>query len=301
MVVSGNPVVFTVDPSTTAGVCNVTGTNGTTLNYTAAGTCVVDANQAGNTTFAPATQVQRSVTVVLTPQTITFTAPASGTVGTTATLTATGGASGNPVVFSVDPSTVAGVCNVSGTNGSTLNYTAAGTCVVDANQAGNATFAAAPQVQQSVTVGRADAQTITFTATGLGDRGHRRPPLTATGGASGNPVVFTIDASTAAGVCNVSGTNGSTLNYTAAGTCVVDANQAGNATFAAAPQVQGSVTVVAAHASDDHVHRAAPSGTVGTSAPLTATGGASGNPVVFTVDRRPRPACAPRRAPTARR
>ena len=275
---SGNPVVFTVDPSTTAGVCNV---SGATLNYTAAGTCVVDANQAGNTTYAPATQVQQSISV-LTPQTITFTAPASGTVGTPATLTATGGASGNPVVFSVDSSTAAGVCNVTGTNGSTLNYTAAGTCVVDANQAGNTTFAAAPQVQGSVTVTALTAQAITFTAPASGTVG-TPATLTATGGASGNPVVFTVDASTAAGVCNVTGTNGSTLNYTAAGTCVVDANQAGNATFAQAPQVQGSVTVVAL--TPQTITFTAPaSGTIGTSAPLTATGGASGNPVVFKVD-----------------
>ena len=57
--------------------------SGATLNYTAAGTCVVDANQAGNTTYAPATQVQQSITVshLRALQTITFTAPASGTVG----------------------------------------------------------------------------------------------------------------------------------------------------------------------------------------------------------------------------
>ena len=75
-----------------------------------------------------------------TAQAILFTAPSTGTVGGTATLTATGGASGNPVVFTVDPSTTAGVCNVTGANGATLNYTAAGTCKVDANQAGNATL-----------------------------------------------------------------------------------------------------------------------------------------------------------------
>src|SRR5271170_2255356 len=38
-------------------------------------------------------------------QTITFPNPGPGTVGQTATLTATGGASGNPVMFSVDPGT----------------------------------------------------------------------------------------------------------------------------------------------------------------------------------------------------
>ena len=282
---SGNPVVFTVDPTTTAGACNVTGTNGTTLNYTAAGTCVVDANQAGNTTFAPATQVQGSVTVTApTPQTITFIGPGTGTIGTSATLTATGGASGNPVVFTVDPSTTAGVCNVSGTNGTTLNYTALGSCLVDANQAGNATFAAATQVQQSVTVVPLTPQTIAFTGPGSGAVG-TSATLTATGGTSGNPVVFTVDPTTTAGVCNVSGTNGTTLNYTALGSCLVDANQAGNTTFAAATQVQQSVTVTPFVLTPQTIAFTGPgTGTVGTSATLSATGGASGNPVVFTVD-----------------
>jgi hypothetical protein len=73
-------------------------------------------------------------------------------VGTSTTLSATGGASGNPVVSSVDPTSGAGVCNVSGTNGTTLNHTAAATCVIDANQAGNANDSAAPRVQSTIVV-----------------------------------------------------------------------------------------------------------------------------------------------------
>ena len=97
-------------------------------------------------------------------QTITFPNPGPGIAGQAATLTAAGGASGNPVVFSVDPGSGAGVCSASGTNGSTLTYLAAGTCVVDANQAGGNGYAAAPQVQQTITV-TADAPTqLAFTA-----------------------------------------------------------------------------------------------------------------------------------------
>jgi hypothetical protein len=86
----------------------------------------------------------------LNPQTITFNAPASGLVGGSATLSATGGASGNPVVFSVDSTSGAGVCSVAG---STVTYLAQGTCVLDANQAGNAGYDAAPRVTHSVAVG----------------------------------------------------------------------------------------------------------------------------------------------------
>src|SRR5207247_1482356 len=80
-------------------------------------------------------------------QSISFTAPASGTAGGSSALSATAGGSGNPVVFSVDASSGPGVCRVSGT---TVTYTAAGNCVIDANQAGNAHYAAAPQVQRTI-------------------------------------------------------------------------------------------------------------------------------------------------------
>ncbi len=154
-----------MDSSSGTGVCNVSGTNGTAVNYTAAGTCVIDANQAGNASYAAAPQVSQTIAVGPSPQAISFIAPTSGAVGGSATLSATGGASGNPVVFTVDSSSGTGVCNVSGTNGTAVNYTAAGTCVIDANQAGNASYAAAPQVQGTIVVAAArQAPAITSAA-----------------------------------------------------------------------------------------------------------------------------------------
>ena len=300
---SGNPVVFSVDASSGAGVCNVSGTNGTTVKYTAPGSCVIDANQAGNTDYAAAPEVQQSfdITVGQGSQTISFTAPASGLVGGQATLSATGGASGNPVVFSVDASSGAGVCNVSGTNGTTVKYTAPGSCVIDANQAGNTDYAAAPQVQQSfdITVGQG-SQTISFTAPASGLVGGQAT-LSATGGASGNPVVFSVDASSGAGVCNVSGTNGTTVKYTAPGSCVIDANQAGNTDYAAAPEVQQSFDITVGQGSQTISFTAPASGLVGGQATLSATGGASGNPVVFSSTPQAGPGSATCRAPTAPR
>ena len=94
------------------------------------GSCVIDANQAGNANYAAASQVQATVAVGLNPQVISFSGPGAGSVGGSATLSATGGASGNPVVFSVDASSGAGVCNVSGANGITVNYTTTGSCTI---------------------------------------------------------------------------------------------------------------------------------------------------------------------------
>ena len=87
-------------------------------------------------------------------QAITWSPPVSGTVDGSATLSATGGASGNSVIFSVDSTSGEGVCSVSGTNGTTLDYSAVGTCVIDANQAGSIDYLVA-QVKEAIPVGKA--------------------------------------------------------------------------------------------------------------------------------------------------
>jgi hypothetical protein len=85
-------------------------------------------------------------------QTISFisTAPAHAVAnGLPYTVTATA-TSGLPVALT--PASSGTVCTLSG---STVTFTGAGTCVIDANQAGSATYNAASQVQQSVTVTQA--------------------------------------------------------------------------------------------------------------------------------------------------
>ena len=276
---SANPVVFSVDASSGSGVCSV---SGSTVSYLAAGSCVIDANQAGNASYSAAPTVTKTITVnaAAQSQTISFTAPATGTVGGSAVLSATGGGSANPVVFSVDASSGPGVCTVSGANGATVNYAAAGSCVIDANQAGGAGYTAAPTVTQTITVGQAGpaSQSIVFTPPATGTVGGSAV-LSATGGGSGNPVVFSVDGSSGSGVCSVSG---STVSYLAAGSCVIDANQAGNASYTAAQTVIQTITV--GQASQTITFTAPASGTVGGSAVLSATGGGSDNPVVFSVD-----------------
>jgi len=206
-----------------------------------------------------------------TAQSISFTAPSSGTAGGSGTLSATGGGSGKPVVFSVDPGSGPGVCTVSGT---TVTYTAIGSCVVDANQAGDGRYTGAPQVQRMIKVNPIP-QSISFTAPAQGNQ-HGSANLSATGGGSGNPVVFSVGGP---GACTVSG---STVTYTAAGNCVIDANQAGNARYADAPQVQRTIEV--SKLSQSIIFLAPPSATIFSSASLSAIGGGSGNPVVFSVD-----------------
>ena len=257
---------LTVSFSVTSGPASVTG-NGLTL--TGAGTVVLAAGQGGNNTYAPATPVSQSIIVNPGPQTITFPAPASPVVYSTAPIALSATASsGQPVTFTVTsgPATV---------SGSTLTLTGAGTVVIAANQAGNSNYNAAPTVSQSITATPA-AQTINFTP----------PPspvafssgtitLTATSSSGLNPT-FTVTS----GPATVSG---STLTLTGAGTVIIAANQAGSANYNAAPAVSQSITVTPAAQTISFTAPATPV-TFNVAGPVTLVATAtSGLPVSFSV------------------
>ena len=264
---SGNPVTYSIDPSSTS-VCSV---SGSTVTFNQPGSCVIDANQAGNAKYKAAPQAQQTVAVTggtssggtssggssssgssstggssggaPLGQNITFTSvpPANPVPGDTYVVTATGGRSGNPVTYSIDPSSTS-MCSVSG---STVTFNQPGSCVIGANQAGNARYQAAPQAQQTVAVISPIAQTITFTST---PNGAYFPGdtyvVTATGGRSGNPVTYSIDPSST-WVCSVSGST-VTIGTDApnqGGLCVIDANQAGGGMYQAAAQARQTLTV----------------------------------------------------------
>jgi hypothetical protein len=136
-------VTFTIDASSAA-ICTITGS---TVTFTAAGTCTIDANQPGSTAYKAAPQAQQSATVAQRPQTIVFgtAAPVSATVGGPAYSVSASASSGLPVALSVDAAS-GGVCSISGTS---VSFIGAGTCTIDANQGGNAEYAPAAQAQQS--------------------------------------------------------------------------------------------------------------------------------------------------------
>ncbi len=144
---SGLPVTFTIDTASTAGACKINGSG--VVSFTGVGTCIIDANQAGNADWLPAPQVQQSFTIGQAPQTITFTStpPASPAFGSTYTVSATA-TSGLSVTFTRNPES-SGVCSISG---STVTFMDAGSCIIDASQAGNADYQAAPTAQQVITV-----------------------------------------------------------------------------------------------------------------------------------------------------
>jgi len=114
-----------------------------------------DARTFGQPNEAVLLQLYATTAGSLTSQSITgfLAMPASPVLGDGSfTVSATGGASGNPVVFSIDPASAA-VCAAGGMDGTTISILAAGTCTVLADQAGNATYSAAPQQSLPVEIG----------------------------------------------------------------------------------------------------------------------------------------------------
>jgi len=265
------PVTFS---STTAGVCTIT--SGGLLTFVSAGTCIIDADQAGNGTFTPAPTVQQQFHVnAVVPGApgigtvvagdgqvqVNFTAPASlgGDTGTI-TYTATANPGGQ-----TGTSTAAGSITVASlTNGTAYTFT-----VTAANTAGTGSPSAA-----SASATPQGVQTITF----------NQPPvnfgaptqLSATTNA-GLAVSYT---STTTNVCTVTSTGA--LTTVSPGNCTIDANQAGNVAWLAAPQVQRTFAVVVPGGAVTLNATPLPVGTGGTpyTATFTAVGGAT--PYTFT-------------------
>jgi Bacterial Ig-like domain (group 3)/NHL repeat len=258
---SGLAVSFTA-----SGACSV---SGAALTFTGAGSCTVTASQAGNANFSAATPVTNTITIDAGSQTITFTQPTTPvTFGVSAIGLSASASSGLAISFSAS-----GACSVSG---STLSITAAGTCTVTASQAGNANFSAATPVARTITVSQV-SQTINFTQpTSPVTVGVDPITLSATGGGSGNPVIFSI-------VSGPGSLSGNTLNVTGDGTVVVAANQAGNADFAAAVQVEQSIVVNGSFATFSQVSASSNSISVGSPITLSSLVNTGGHAPTGTV------------------
>jgi hypothetical protein len=259
---SANPVVFT-----SAGSCSNSGATYTMTSGT--GACSVIANQAGDGNYAAATQVTQTTNATLASQMITFTtnAPASAVYNTNFTVAANA-SSGLAVAY-----TASGACsNVSATYTMTSGT---GACSVIANQSGDSNYAAAAQVTQATNASPA-SQTITFTANAPASAIYNTSfTVAATGGASGNPVVFT-----SAGSCSNSGATYTITSGTS--TCSVIANQAGDSNYSAATPVTQTTNATPASQTITFTTSAPASALYNSNFTVAATGGASGNPVVFT-------------------
>jgi len=194
-----------------------------------------------NTYFAPTTGTVTVTTSTAggTPQTISFTssAPVSAVVGGpsyTPTATAT---SGLTVAFTID-GTASSICSINGSN--VVAFTGAGSCVIDANQAGNATYSAAPQVQQTFTVGKGTQTTLAVTGpASLGYTG--TAPITTSGGSGTGTISYST--SSASSQCTVNSTTGVITAHATSGNCVVAASKAADSNYNATSSANFNVTL----------------------------------------------------------
>lgn len=164
LVASGGTAPYTFTATGLPNGLSIVGSN-ITGTPTQAGTFTVGITATDATTPTPIASLDRTLSLAIavpdkTAQTITFTQPAGIAFksGTTVALTASA-SSGLPVTFA---STTLAVCTVSGT---TASIVAPGTCSIKASQAGNATFAAAPDVTVSFTVASVPVLSATATVT----------------------------------------------------------------------------------------------------------------------------------------
>ena len=135
---SGLPVTFA---STTPALCTVSGNMASLL---APGYCGIEATQAGNSTYAPAT-AGRNIEIEKASQTITFPAMTPQPVNTTYALPATA-SSGLPITYAT---TTPAICTISG--GSAI-LNAVGYCGIQASQPGNSIYNAAASVGRNLKV-----------------------------------------------------------------------------------------------------------------------------------------------------
>ncbi|WP_193612447.1 Ig-like domain-containing protein [Nocardioides lijunqiniae] len=209
---------------------------------------------AGELQAAPTALVAQSLAFTSTP-------PTAPGLGSTYSPTATGTGPSGPVTFSVGAASTPGTCTISS---DVVTFSQAGTCVVAADRAGDADFAAAPTITQSIVV--PDTQTIAFPTLPSPVRGGDEHALTATS-SSGLPVSYSVASGTTNDACRISD-DGTAVVFRDSGTCAVAADQPGSATVRPAPRVVRSTTVDASRPS---VALTAPPGPLSGTFPVTVT------------------------------
>ena len=195
--------------------------SGTSLTATGAGSCVVTADQAGNTNYLAAPQATHTLTINKADQSITFGEFTAKTFGIAPFDISASASSDLPVGFSAAPVSVCSFAE------GKITVNGAGSCTVTARQGGSADFNSASDVVRTFAVNKA-AQTIDFAALPAATFGDANFPVSATA-TSGGAVTFS-----AAGSCDVVGT---TVSITGAGDCTITAAQVGSADYEAATSV----------------------------------------------------------------
>ena len=220
---SGLPVSYASSNNAVATVA------GNTVTVVGVGTATITASQSGDVSNNAATDAAQTLTVGKAAQSITFGAIAAKTYGDASFALAATASSGLPVSYASSNNAVATVA------GNTVTVVGAGTATITASQAGDASYNAATDATQTLTVGKA-AQSITFGAIAAKTYGDASFALAATA-SSGLPVSYASSNNAVATVA------GNTVTVVGAGTAIITASQSGDASYSAATDAAQTLTV----------------------------------------------------------
>ena len=219
------------------------------------------------------TSAAQTQTIDKIDQTVSFTstAPEDAVVGGTYLPTATGGGSGNAILFGAS-----GGCSYNILTG--VTFTSATSCTVTADQAGNDDYNDAPQASQTLDVDKADQDTLTVTDPDDGTYGEKLTPA-ATGGSGTGALSFTASGT----ACEMgSGADEGKLVITSGtGTCEVTAHKAADDNYNATSSVAHTVDIHKADQAIDFTSTEPGNAVYGDTYTPAATGGDSGNTVTF--------------------
>ncbi|MDZ4260996.1 MAG: fibronectin type III domain-containing protein, partial [Pseudomonadota bacterium] len=298
--------------STTTGVCTIT--SGGALTFVTAGTCSIDADQAGNGSYLAAATVNRSFSVLPvvpgaptigtatagdTQASVSFSAPASNggsaitgyTVtsspggitgsGASSPITVTGLTNGVAYTFTVTATNSAGTGSASSASNSVTPATVPGAPVIGAPTAGNGeatiNFSAPSTGGSAITGYTATSNPGSFTGTGASS------PITVTGLSNGTSYSFTVTATNAIGTGSPSASSSSVIPATVPGAPTIGIATAGNTQASVAfsgPSSNGGRIITG------YTVTSTPGGITGSgaSSPITVTGLTNGTAYTFIVN-----------------
>ncbi|MEP1094888.1 MAG: MBG domain-containing protein [Cyclobacteriaceae bacterium] len=205
-----------------------------TVTIVGIGTTTITASQVGNGDYTPAVSVDQDLIVAKADQIIAFDElPAKTFVDEDFELAATGGNSGNAVVFNSSNQAIAIV------TGNTVSIVGVGVTTITADQDGTSNYNVATSVERILTVNKAD-QTISFEEISSKTYGDNGFGLSASV-SSGLPISYSSSDESIASISN------NTVTVNGAGVTTISASQVGNGNYGAATTIERDLSVAKAN------------------------------------------------------
>ena len=235
--------------TTTPSVCSVSGnqaaiddSTGARITLLGAGSCTIFASQAGNASFEPAVDDSETFTVLKAQQApLTLIAPATAQAGESVTLRTIGGSGPGAVSYSE----TSAACSIP-TGSSRVEFSGTGACIVTASKLGGANYDDTSSAPVTITASSKSPQTVAFTSTVPASPIDDDTYVASATATSNLSVTIGIQSGSPSVCTATAGTSPVTVTFTGAGTCVLEATQAGNGSFdPAAPNATQAIRVYA--------------------------------------------------------